>query len=145
MEYERLSEGLTVNVLSELELEGDEDICTQLLKLSEDNCNEPEQVVFEVLVVTEVVSIASEKLTEMLSLIETPLWLSNGEIEETVGAVVSTVAVFESSVVVSSVVIAVDPDASSILLESSPSSSAVICPQECRSIARHKIKIITSN
>ena len=38
---------------------------------------------------TEVVSIASEKVTEMLSLIETPLWLSLGEIEETVGAVVS--------------------------------------------------------
>ena len=38
---------------------------------------------------TEVVSIASEKVTEMLSLIETPLWLSVGEMEETVGAVVS--------------------------------------------------------
>jgi hypothetical protein len=35
--------------------------------------------------------IASEKVTEMLSLIETPLWLSVGEIEETVGAVVSTI------------------------------------------------------
>ena len=44
----------------------------------------------EVLVVTEVVSIASEKVTEMLSLIETPLWLSVGEIEETVGGVVSS-------------------------------------------------------
>ena len=38
------------------------------------------------LVVTEVVSIDSEKVTEMLSLIETSLWLSDGEIEETVGA-----------------------------------------------------------
>ena len=53
---------------------------------------------------TEVVSIASEKVTEMLSLIETPLWLSLGEIEETVGAVVSVVVVL-SSVVVSSVVV----------------------------------------
>jgi len=44
-----------------------------------------------VLVVTEVLSIASEKVTVMLSLIETPLWLSVGEIEETVGAVDSTV------------------------------------------------------
>ena len=79
MEYERLSDGLTVNVLSELELEGDEDICTQLLKLSEDNCNEPEQVEFEVLVVTEVVSIVSENVTVMLSVvIEIPLWLSVG-------------------------------------------------------------------
>ena len=51
---------------------------------------------------TEVVSIASEKVTEMLSVIETPLWLSEGEIEETVGEVVSVVVVL-SSVVVSSV------------------------------------------
>ena len=51
---------------------------------------------------TEVVSIASEKVTEMLSVIETPLWLSEGEIEETVGDVVSVVVVL-SSVVVSSV------------------------------------------
>ena len=57
-------------------------------------------------VVTEVLSIASEKVTEMLSLIETPLWLSLGEIEETVGAVVSVVVVL-SSVVVSSVVVVV--------------------------------------
>ena len=41
------------------------------------------------LVVTEAVSIASEKVTEMFSLIETPLWLSVGDMEETVGAVVS--------------------------------------------------------
>jgi ubiquinone biosynthesis protein UbiJ len=64
--------------MSELELEGDEDICTQLMKLSEDNSNDPEQELFEVLVVTEVESIASEKVTEMLSLTETPLWLSAG-------------------------------------------------------------------
>ena len=61
--------------------------------MSEDNLNEPEQDVFEVFVVTEVVSIASEKVTEMLSVIETPLWLSVGEIDETVGAVVSEVVV----------------------------------------------------
>ena len=41
------------------------------------------------LVVTEVVSIASEKVTEIFSLIDTQLWLSDGEIDETVGAVVS--------------------------------------------------------
>ena len=90
---DKLSDGSTVNVLSELELEGDEDICTQPLKLSEDNCNEPEQVVFEVLVVTEVVSIASEKVTKMFSLIETSLWVSVGEVDKTVGAVVSVVVV----------------------------------------------------
>ena len=56
------------------------------------------------LVVTEVVSIASEKVTEMLSIFETHLWLSSGEINETVGAVVSVVVV---SVVVSSVVVVV--------------------------------------
>ena len=86
--------------MSELELEGDEDICTQELKLLRDNANEPEQVVFEVLVVTEVVSIASEKVTKMFSLIETPLWLSVGEIDKTVGAVVSEVVVVLSVVVV---------------------------------------------
>tara|TARA_B100001013_G_scaffold66026_1_gene34509 strand:- start:195 stop:443 length:249 start_codon:yes stop_codon:yes gene_type:complete len=42
-----------------------------------------------VLVVTEAVSIASEKVTEMFSLIETPVWLSVGDMEETVGVVVS--------------------------------------------------------
>jgi hypothetical protein len=43
------------------------------------------------LVVSEVVSIASEKVTEILVLIETSLWLLVGEIVETVGAVVSGV------------------------------------------------------
>ena len=89
VEYERLSDGSSVNVLSELELEGDEDICIQELKLLEDNANEPEQDVFDVLVVIEVLSIASEKVTEMLLLIETPPWLSIGEVDETVGGVVS--------------------------------------------------------
>ncbi len=41
------------------------------------------------LVVTEAVSIASEKVTEMFSLIETPVWPSVGDMEETVGAVAS--------------------------------------------------------
>ena len=86
---ERLSEGSTVYVLSELELEGDEDICIQLLKLLADNCNEPEQDVFEVLVLTEDVSIDSENVTEMVPLIETSLWLSVGELDETIGATVS--------------------------------------------------------
>ena len=67
-----------MNVLKELELEGDELICIQLLKLLEDNWNDPEQVVFDMLVVTEVVFIASEKVTEIFSVIETPFWLSAG-------------------------------------------------------------------
>ena len=53
------------------------------------------------LVVTEVVSIAPEKVTEMLSVIETTLWFSVGEIDKTVGAVVSEVVVVLSVVVVS--------------------------------------------
>ena len=85
----RLSYGSSVNVIFELELAGDEDILTQLLKLSEDTPKVPEQEALSVLVVTEVLSIASENITEMLSLIDTELWLSVGDIEDTVGAVVS--------------------------------------------------------
>jgi hypothetical protein len=52
-----------------------------------------------VLVVTEVLSIESEKMTEILSLTETEteLRLSVGEVEETVGAVVSTSNVFTNN------------------------------------------------
>jgi hypothetical protein len=77
-----------------VELAGDEeDILTQLLKLSEDNLKVPEQEVLSELVVTEVLSIASEKVTVMLSVIATELWLSAVvETEETVGAVKSTIA-----------------------------------------------------
>ena len=52
------------------------------------------------LVVTEVVSIASEKVAEMFVLIENTLWLSVGEIDETVGAVVSVVVVLSVVLVV---------------------------------------------
>ena len=75
-----------MNVLLEFEAnarygvpcEEDEDIIKQVLKLSEDNCKVPAQVLLYVLVVTDVLSIDSEKVTEMLSLIDTPLWLSVG-------------------------------------------------------------------
>ena len=67
----RLSYGSSVNVLFELELAGSEDILTQLLKLSDETLIVPAQFVSEVLVVTEVVSIASEKVTVMLSVIDT--------------------------------------------------------------------------
>jgi hypothetical protein len=53
--------------LSEFELEGDEDIFIQVLKLSEDNINDPKQLVLSVLVVTEVLSIASEKGLSLLT------------------------------------------------------------------------------
>ena len=105
----RLSYGSSVNVLFELELAGSEDILIQfpLLKLSvtEDTLKVPEQEVLSELVVTEVLSIASEKVTEMLLLIETPLWLSVGEIDETVGAVVSVVTVKEVVVTVKEVIV----------------------------------------
>ena len=42
-------------------------------------------------VVRVVVSIASEKVTEMVELAETPTSESDGDVEETVGAVASTV------------------------------------------------------
>ena len=81
-----------MKVLLSLDTVNDDDsIWTQLLKLSEDTCNDPEQVVSEVLVVTLSTVIDSEKVTEILSLTETELWLSVGEVEETVGAFVSIV------------------------------------------------------
>ena len=43
--------------------------------------------------------IDSEKVTEIFSLTETELWLSVGEVEETVGAVISTTNVFTFNVV----------------------------------------------
>ena len=61
-----------MNVLLELEADGGDDIRIQVLKLSEETPRVPEQVVFAVLVVTDVVSISCEKVTEMLSMIETP-------------------------------------------------------------------------
>ena len=73
------------------ELDGDEAICIQLLKLSEDNWNDPEQLLFEVLVVTEAALIDSEKVMEILSVIAIDLSLSAGEVEDKVGAVVSIV------------------------------------------------------
>ena len=61
------------------------------LKLFEDNCIDPEQVVLEVFAVTEELSIDSEKVTEMVEPIETDDAESDGEVELTVGEVVSTV------------------------------------------------------
>jgi len=81
-----------------------------------------------VLVVTVVVFIVSEKVTEMLSVIETPLWLSVAEIEETVGAVVSVVVVWSVVVVV---VLSVVPVAEYSSL-SSPQEMTVRLKQEIR-------------
>ena len=87
----RFEEGSKVNVLFELDIDGDADICTHVLKLSDETCREPEHVVFEVLVVTVDVSIASEKVTAMVEFTATDVAESAGEDEETVGAVVSRV------------------------------------------------------
>ena len=91
IEYNITKEGSRVNVMLS-ELSGDdEDIWTQLLKSSEDNWIVPEQLVFDVLAVTVELSIDSEKVTDILSLTPTELWLSEGDVEDTVGAVVSIV------------------------------------------------------
>jgi len=71
------------------------------LKLFEDNCIDPEQVVLEVFAVTEELSIDSEKVTEMVEPIETDDAESDGEVELTVGEVVSVVVVLSSVVVLS--------------------------------------------
>ena len=83
--------GVTVKVLLELEIDGVDDICTHELKLSEETCKDPKHVVLEVLVVTVVESMASEKVTAIVELTETEVAESAGEDEETVGAVVSGV------------------------------------------------------
>ena len=87
---DKLENGVTVKVLFELEIDGCEDIFTHVLKLSDETCREPEHVVFEVLVVTVVVSIASEKVTDVV-VVRPAVAESAGEDEETVGAVVSGV------------------------------------------------------
>ena len=85
--------GVIVKVLSELELVGDEDIWTQELKLSDETWNVPKHEVSKVLVVTELVSIVSEKVTETFDVIETEVSSSEGELDDTVGGVVSVVVV----------------------------------------------------
>ena len=68
--------------------------------MSEDTLKVPEHVVLEEFVVTVVVSIASENVTVMLSVIATELWLSAVvETEDTVGAVLSVVVLSEEETV----------------------------------------------
>ena len=85
-----------MNVLFELETDGDEFIWIHELKLSDETWNDPEQEVLVELVVTVELSIASEKVTEMLSLTETEVSLSEGDVEETVGDAVSAVCRYPS-------------------------------------------------
>ena len=78
-----------MNVLLELDTEGDEFIWIHELKLSDETWNVPEQDVFDEFVVTNVVSIDSENTTDMEELTETEVSELVGEEDETVGAVVS--------------------------------------------------------
>ena len=78
-----------MNVLFELETDGDEFIWIHELKLSDETWNVPEQDVFDEFVVTNVVSIVSENITEMVEVTETEVSLSEGDVDETVGGVVS--------------------------------------------------------
>jgi hypothetical protein len=63
--------------------------------------------VSKVLVDKELVSIVSEKVTETFDVIETEVSPSEGELDDTVGGVVSVVVVVSLSVVVSSSVVVV--------------------------------------
>ena len=77
----------------ELDATGEELIWTQVLKLSDDTWKVPEQVVPDVIVVTDEVSITSEKVTEMVVLTDTDVSLSAGEVEVTYISVVKPVGV----------------------------------------------------
>ena len=85
---------MTKKVLFELDAVGEEDIWTQVLKLSDETCKLPEHVEFEVLVVMVEVVIPSEKVTELLS-VSPGVAESAGEDEETDGAVVSVSTIKE--------------------------------------------------
>ena len=72
-----------------MEIEGEEFIRTLELKLSEETRNVPVQDVFDEFMVTDVASIDSENITAMVEDNETEVSLSEGDVEETEGGVVS--------------------------------------------------------
>ena len=78
-----------MNVLFELETEGEEFIWTQELKLSDETWIVSEHEVPDELEVTEVVSIDSEKTIDMEELTDTEVSEFDGVEDETVGDVVS--------------------------------------------------------
>ena len=88
---DKFEAGVIENVLFEFDTDGVDAIWIQVLKLSDETCRVPEQDVFDVLVVMVVVSISSEKVTIMLVVMCMEVSFSAGEIEETVGAVVSII------------------------------------------------------
>ena len=69
------------------ELVGEEELCIQVLKLLEDNCKAPEQLVSDDLLL--MLSISSENVTEMGEDGEVMVAEFDGEVEVTIGAVVS--------------------------------------------------------
>ena len=69
----------------ELDAVGDDDICTQVLKLSDDNWYVPEHDVLDVLVVTTEELISSENVTEVAVSVETEETPLLGEVEVTTG------------------------------------------------------------
>ena len=88
---EKLLLGLEVKIVFPVESElVEDDICMQVLKLSDEICIVPEQVVSEVLVLNVELSIGSEKVTEMLEVEDTDVVVSVGETDDTVAAVVSS-------------------------------------------------------
>ena len=81
---------MIVYVFSEFDPDGEEDIWMQLKKLSEETWNVPEHDVLDVFVVIVEEFITSEKVTEIFEVIWIAVLSSSGEIEDTVGAVVSS-------------------------------------------------------
>ena len=81
--------GVIEKILSELELVGEEVIWIQVVKPSDETWNVPKHEVSKVLVDIELVSIVSEKVTETVDVIETDVSPSKGELDDTVGGVVS--------------------------------------------------------
>ena len=94
-----MDDGEIVNVLVELETDGEVDIWIQVLKLSEDTWIEPEHDVPEEFVITEVLSIDSEKVTDIFELTDMDVSKSDGEVDNTVGGVISELVVWLSEVV----------------------------------------------
>ena len=87
---DKIDDGVTVNVLFEFEAEGTAVIKTQVLKSSEETSKVPERQLFTELTVIEDVTIASENVTEMDEVTATDVSESDGEVDETVVVLVSS-------------------------------------------------------
>ena len=81
--YVSFEEGVTENVLLELDPVGDDDICIHELKLSEETWKVPEQEVSDEFVVTVEEFISLENVTEIEESMDTDWTSSLGDIELT--------------------------------------------------------------